>query len=385
MSEGVSPLVGTLRRARAVAVARVVAGGFEVLSRVGGATPLARPERYGAELAGRDLPYGPHPRQRVDIYRPVEASGPAPVLVYFHGGGFRAMSKDTHWLMALRFARAGFVVVNVDYRLAPESPFPAAAQDACAAIRLAVDLAGRYGGDPTRLLIAGESAGANLTAVATIACCFERPEPWARDVYKLGLVPRASLPACGILQVSDTERFTRAKPLPLISRDALRDPEAAYLKRSLSGEESEQSPWHTALRSPAFVALMLGAVIMAGLVFFALYAAQQRNKVAPPAAMDVVTQPVESRPTGQVQPGGETPEPGAPSTPGGEKPTAPNSRSPPTRTPGRSRPDAPAGTARCRAARRAASPRTRRSRTSRRSCTRPTGSPRAPWSCCPPT
>ena len=242
MSEGVSPLVGTLRRARAVAVARVVAGGFEVLSRVGGATPLARPERYGAELAGRDLPYGPHPRQTVDIYRPVESSGPAPVMVYFHGGGFRAMSKDTHWLMALRFARAGFVVVNVDYRLAPESPFPAAAQDACAAIRLAVDLAGRYGGDPSRLLIAGESAGANLTAVATIACCFERPEPWARDVYKLGLVPRASLPACGILQVSDTERFTRAKPLPLISRDALRDPEAAYLKRSLSGEVELADP-----------------------------------------------------------------------------------------------------------------------------------------------
>ena len=79
-------------------------------------------------------------------------------------------------------------------------------------------------------------------AVATIACCFERPEPWARDVYKLGLVPRASLPACGILQVSDTERFTRAKPLPLISRDALRDPEAAYLKRSLSGEVELADP-----------------------------------------------------------------------------------------------------------------------------------------------
>ncbi len=99
-------------------------------------------------------------------------------------------------------------------------------------------------------------------------------------------------------------------------------PGGSDVERSLNGEESAQSPWHTALRSPAFVALMLGAVIMAGLVFFALYAAQQRHKVAPPAAQDVVTQPVEPRPSEQVQPGAVTPAPDATSTPGGETPTA---------------------------------------------------------------
>ena len=60
---------------------------------------------------------------------------------------------------------------------------------------------------------AGESAGANLVTALTVACTYERPEPYARAVYERGVVPKAVLPACGILQVSDHERFGRKKKL----------------------------------------------------------------------------------------------------------------------------------------------------------------------------
>ncbi len=90
--------------------------------------------------------------------------GPHPVLVYLHGGGWVAGSPRTHRKLALRFAEAGYLVVNVDYRLAPEAPFPAPFDDCVFAVRWAVRNARQYGGNPARLAIGGDSAGANLSA-----------------------------------------------------------------------------------------------------------------------------------------------------------------------------------------------------------------------------
>lgn len=231
-----TPLPGRLRRGREAAIAGTFARGFEALARLGGLTPLAHPARYGAERE-RNLRYGPGPAQRLDLYRPTGASGPRPVVLYLHGGGFRAMSKDTHWLMGLRFARQGYLVANADYRLAPRHPYPAAIEDAALALEWVAAHAAAQGGDLGALVLAGESAGANLALALTVACCWPRPEPWARRLWALGLRPRVCLPACGILEVSDPERFNRRKALPFFVRDALRDPASVYLRGASANSE----------------------------------------------------------------------------------------------------------------------------------------------------
>jgi len=99
------------------------------------------------------------------VYRP-EGGGPFPTVALFHGGGFVIGDLDTHDNMARAIcAGAGAVVVSVDYRLAPESKFPAAADDAIAATRDIQDRLDSYGGNGV-LAVAGDSAGGNLSAVA---------------------------------------------------------------------------------------------------------------------------------------------------------------------------------------------------------------------------
>ena len=78
--------------------------------------PAASPERHGIDVE-RDVAYGPDPRwHRLDLYRPVHRPGPWPVVFYAHGGAFHLLSKDTHWMMGLMFARFGYLVVNISYR-----------------------------------------------------------------------------------------------------------------------------------------------------------------------------------------------------------------------------------------------------------------------------
>ena len=104
----------------------------------------------------------------VRIYTP-EGSAPFPVLVYFHGGGWVIGNLDTHDAVCRLLAnRAGCLVVSVDYRLAPEDPYPAAAEDAYAATRWVAAHAATLGGDAGRIAVGGDSAGGNLTAVVAL-------------------------------------------------------------------------------------------------------------------------------------------------------------------------------------------------------------------------
>jgi acetyl esterase len=170
----------------------------------------------------------------LDLYKPLRKPGPWPVVFYVHGGGFQSLSKDTHWLMGLGFARRGYLVVNVSYRLAPRHPFPAPLADVCDAFAFAVDNLERWGGDPTRLSLAGESAGANLVAALAVATSYRRSEPWATKVFEAAEAtarPRVVLASCGIHQVSDTERFRRRDPdLPRFATAIIEDVEQCYLK-----------------------------------------------------------------------------------------------------------------------------------------------------------
>src|SRR5665647_2575253 len=124
-----------------------------------------------------DIEYARHGGESLllDILQPI-APGPHPVLIYFHGGGFAIGSKRTHRAIAAAYASHGYLVCNVDYRLAPKHPFPAALEDACAAWLWAADHFSDYGGDKHRMGLAGESAGANLALAVTLACCTARPE-----------------------------------------------------------------------------------------------------------------------------------------------------------------------------------------------------------------
>src|SRR5262245_57988665 len=100
-------------------VATVVAGrALGVLSRTARLHPAARPRRHGVQVL-RDVRYADgHGADRLlDVYQPVGRPGPLPVVLYVHGGGFRILSKDSHWMMALAFARHGYLVFNINYRL----------------------------------------------------------------------------------------------------------------------------------------------------------------------------------------------------------------------------------------------------------------------------
>ncbi|MEO1480540.1 MAG: alpha/beta hydrolase [Myxococcota bacterium] len=180
---------------------------FGTAAAVGRAYPGAQALRSVERL--RDIPYRPggDSAHLLDVYRPKKPRGKLPVLLYIHGGAFRILSKDSHWLMGVQFASAGMLCVNISYRLAPKHPFPAALEDAAEALAWVLEHAESYGGDPSQIVIAGESAGANLTCALTVASCFERSEPVAKRIWSLGVIPTAIMPACGILQVTRPERF----------------------------------------------------------------------------------------------------------------------------------------------------------------------------------
>ncbi|HEY3013875.1 MAG TPA: alpha/beta hydrolase [Nocardioides sp.] len=111
------------------------------------------------------------PDVRVRRYRPAGQDGPLPALVYLHGGGFVAGSLDLYDADARRIAaEVGAVVFSVDYRLAPEHPFPAGLEDCYATLVWVAENAAELGVDPDRIGVGGESAGGGLSAgVALLA------------------------------------------------------------------------------------------------------------------------------------------------------------------------------------------------------------------------
>lgn len=132
---------------------------------------LDEQKRLAAQLAptALDVAYGPHPRQRLDLYGGGIRGRQDPVLVWVHGGGFmrgdKRSSEHPYEAHAGRFAaQQGFLGVVINYRLAPQDPWPAGAQDVGLVVDWLRNNAAAYGGDPERIILVGTSAGATHVA-----------------------------------------------------------------------------------------------------------------------------------------------------------------------------------------------------------------------------
>lgn len=148
-----APQPGSLEEMRAVVIANA-----------------ARSPKRPVDIAGtRDLTIpGPASELPARLYTP-QGAGPHPLTVYFHGGGFVAYSIETHDSVCRELcAGANSAVLSVEYRLAPEHRFPAGVEDAYAALRWAAAHGEELGADPSRLAVAGDSAGASLAIACTL-------------------------------------------------------------------------------------------------------------------------------------------------------------------------------------------------------------------------
>jgi len=119
-------------------------------------------------------------------YRPVgqEAAGLLPALVFFHGGGWVVGDRDTHDVLCRMLCHhGGFAVYSVDYRLAPEFRFPAAFDDACAAIQGLAERAGLLAIDATRMAVGGDSAGAIWRPQRSLPCGKMPARAWRRSCW----------------------------------------------------------------------------------------------------------------------------------------------------------------------------------------------------------
>jgi acetyl esterase/lipase len=104
-----------------------------------------------------------------DVYAPAEGEGPFPTIVWVHGGSWSLMSKEFLRKLGMQWAEQGFVVLNVEYGLAPEFPFPHGPEDAIYAMRWARQHIAEYKGRPDHLFLGGDSAGANLSTASILA------------------------------------------------------------------------------------------------------------------------------------------------------------------------------------------------------------------------
>jgi acetyl esterase len=195
------------KRAGAVAIRSLFQGAARAFVDV----PIARPGWHDL-VVDRDVPYlgtglAAH---TYDVWRPKDAKGPLPLCCYVHGGAFRALSKDTHWIMALAFARRGMCVVLPNYRLAPQHRYPAAHEDTALALRHVLDHKERWGVDDKNVVLAGESAGANIVMGLAVGQAWARPEPHLRPIADVDI--KAVVAACGVFQVGDPTRFHTRYP-----------------------------------------------------------------------------------------------------------------------------------------------------------------------------
>ncbi|GAA5151466.1 alpha/beta hydrolase [Amycolatopsis dongchuanensis] len=231
--------------ANTLTVAENRAAGLAFTSFAGDVVPVREVRDTTFRNGDHDVP--------VRIYTPETVAGPAaPVTVFFHGGGwvFGDLDSQDHYARVVA-TRSKTVVVSVGYRLAPEHRFPAAVEDAYAALRWVGENAGTFGADPERIALFGESAGGNLAAIT------------AQEAKRRG-GPAVTFQA---LAYPATDRFDDSASMydhadgPLLTRPWLEWFWGAYLNTPDEGADPRVSP----LRAPDLTGLPAAFIVTAEL------------------------------------------------------------------------------------------------------------------------
>lgn len=137
---------------------------FSLVGLLNFASPKGRQSRRLAS----GIAYGEKPKQRLDLYGPVSAAGPVPVVVFIYGGAWNEGDRRDFAFAARWLAGLGYLVVVPDYRVLPEVEYPVFLEDCAEAVRWALANAAGYGGDASRLAVMGHSAGAYNAAMLAL-------------------------------------------------------------------------------------------------------------------------------------------------------------------------------------------------------------------------
>ncbi len=225
--------------AMSVAETRQAFDGMAVLG--GPPEPIAGVENRTVPGPGGDIP--------VRVYAPASRK-PLPVLVYFHGGGWVIGTLETHDAPCRLIAKqAPAIVVSVDYRLAPEHKFPAAAEDCYAATRWAAENAASLGGDPWKIAVGGDSAGGNLAAVVSLMA---RDRGAAFIGLQLLVYPVTNWSY-------DTESYRENADGYLLTRDAM----VWFWNHYLRDESDGANPYASPLRAASLAGLPPAQIVTA--------------------------------------------------------------------------------------------------------------------------
>jgi len=146
---------------------------FIVMSLVGcstlGTFNAIAPKDGGSYLESSGLVYGSDPRQKLDIYRPREASGPVPVIVFVYGGSWNSGDRGAYGFVGRALADRGYVTIVIDYRLVPNVRYPTFVEDTAKAVAWTYRNVAAHGGDPEQLYLVGHSAGAYNAMMVALA------------------------------------------------------------------------------------------------------------------------------------------------------------------------------------------------------------------------
>lgn len=206
----------------------------------GTAEPVANVEDRKVAGPGGDIP--------VRIYTPA-GTGPFPVLMYFHGGGWVLGNIEGSDALCRKLANAAAcIVVSVDYRLAPEHQFPAAVEDVYAATLWTAENVAGFGGDPLRVAVSGDSAGGNLAAVVSLLAR-DRGKP--AITFQLLIYPVTDA-AC------DTPSYSENADGYFLTRDAMK-----WFWNHYAAEPERNHPHASPLRTNSLAGLPAALVITA--------------------------------------------------------------------------------------------------------------------------
>jgi acetyl esterase/lipase len=181
----------------------------------------------GSVTVTHDVAYADGARRTLDVYAPRASGAPAPVAVFFYGGGWETGSKDMYRFVGATLAARGVITVIPDYRLYPRVRFPAFMRDAAEAVAWTRSNAGRFGGDANRLFLIGHSAGGQIATLLALDDSYLRAD---------GMAPSE---VCGVIGLAGPYDFL---PLRSDTLKAIFGPEAERPRSQPINYVSAQAP-----------------------------------------------------------------------------------------------------------------------------------------------